>query len=155
VSATERVAVVTGAARGLGTAIADRFVADGYRVVYADLNGEGSRQAATDAEATGESALAVEVDIRELSSVESCFAVAVDRWGSVDVWVNNAALTFACPFFELDPDEWDDLMKTNLRGTYFGCRVAGLHKSPPWSHSSPRTRPGSSPERPTTSTAAC
>jgi len=126
-SAQERVAVVTGAARGLGTAIADRFVGDGYRVVYADLNGEGSRKAAADADATGESALAVEVDIRELSSVEACLAVALDRWGSVDVWVNNAAMTFARPFFELEPDEWDDLMKTNLRGTYFGCRVAGVH----------------------------
>ena len=126
-SAQERVAVVTGAARGLGTAIADRFVADGYRVVYADLDGDGSGTAAGHADAAGESALAVELDIRELSSVESCLATAVDRWGRVDVWVNNAALTFARPFFELDPDEWDDVLKTNLRGTYFGCRVAGLH----------------------------
>ncbi len=123
VSAQERVAVVTGAARGLGTAIADRFLADGYRVVYADLDGEGARKAA----AGGESALAVELDIRKLDSVEACLAAAVDRWGHVDVWVNNAALTFARPFFELDPDEWDDVLKTNLRGTYFGCRVAGLH----------------------------
>ena len=122
-----RVAVVTGAARGLGTAIADRLAADGYRVVYGDLNREANRKAAAAADATGESTLAVDVDIRQLALVESCLAAAVDRWGRVDVWVNNAALTIARPFFELPQDEWDDVLETNLRGTYFGCRVAGLH----------------------------
>jgi 3-oxoacyl-[acyl-carrier protein] reductase len=45
----------------------------------------------------------------------------------VDVWVNNAAVTVARSFFEIDQAEWDDVIATNLRGTYFGCRVAGLH----------------------------
>jgi 3-oxoacyl-[acyl-carrier protein] reductase len=45
----------------------------------------------------------------------------------VDAWVNNAARTVAQPFLEIDPDEWDDVLATNLRGTYFGCRVAGIH----------------------------
>ena len=122
-----RVAVVTGTARGLGTAIADRLAADGYRVVYADLNGEANRKTAAAADATGDSTLAVDLDIRQLASVESCLEAAVERWGRVDVWVNNAALTIARPFFELPPDEWNDVIETNLRGTYFGCRVAGLH----------------------------
>ena len=117
-----RAAVVTGAARGLGTAIADRLANDGYRVVYGDLDLEGARAAA---EATG--SLGVEVDIRELDSVEACLATAVAEYGGVDVWVNNAALTIARTFFEIDPAEWDELIATNLRGTYFGCRVAGLH----------------------------
>ena len=51
----------------------------------------------------------------------------MERWGHVDVWVNNAARTVARPFLEIDPDEWDDVVTTNLRGTYFGCRVAGVH----------------------------
>ena len=123
----KRVAVVTGAARGLGSAIADRFVADGYRVVYADRDAEGNRNAAAAADPTGESALAVELDIRELASVETCLGAALDRWGRLDVWVNNAALTVARTFFEIETGEWDELIDTNLRGTYFGCRVAGLH----------------------------
>src|SRR5262245_30999733 len=123
----QRVAVVTGAARGLGQAIADRFVADGYGVVYADLNAEGGRGAAAGVDAAGTSTLAVELDVRELDSVQACLEAAIERWGHVDAWLNNAALTAARSFFEIDPSEWDDLMATNLRGTYFGCRVAGAH----------------------------
>jgi 3-oxoacyl-[acyl-carrier protein] reductase len=119
-----RVAVVTGAARGLGAAIAERLLADGYQVAFADLNLEGARETAA---VSGDDAFAVEVDIRRLESVERCLAAVVDRYGGVDVWVNNAALTIARSFFAIDPDEWDDVVATNLRGTYYGCRVAGLH----------------------------
>ena len=76
---------------------------------------------------SGERVLAVHLDVRELESIEACLAVAVERWGGVDVWVNNAARTVARPFLEIDQTEWDDVLATNLRGTYFGCRVAGRH----------------------------
>ena len=121
-TADVRVAVVTGAARGLGQAIADRLAADGCRVVYADLDAEGAQAAAS---ATGSTS--AELDIRRLDSVELCLTEAVERHGAVDVWVNNAAVTIARTFFEIDQTEWDDVIATNLRGTYFGCRVAGLH----------------------------
>ena len=126
-SGGQPVAVVTGAARGLGQAIADRLVADGYGVVYADLNADGSRDAAAAVDPAGASTLAVELDVRELDSVQASLEAAIERWGHVDAWVNNAAVTIARSFFEIDPSEWDDLIATNLRGTYFGCRVAGLH----------------------------
>ena len=126
-SSQQRVAVVTGAARGLGRAIADRLVADGHSVVYADLNVEGSRDAAATMDPAGTSTLAVELDDKELDSVQACLDAATGRWGHVDAWVNNAAMTVARSFFEIDPSEWNDVIATNLRGTYFGCRVAGLH----------------------------
>ena len=126
-SSEQRVAVVTGAARGLGQGIADRLVADGYDVVYADLNAAGSRDAAASVDPRSRSTLAVELDIRELDSVQACLEAAIERWGRVDAWVNNAAVTIARSFFEIAPSEWDDVIATNLRGTYFGCRVAGLH----------------------------
>jgi 3-oxoacyl-[acyl-carrier protein] reductase len=121
------VAVVTGAAQGLGEAIASRLVQDGYLVVYADVNADANERAAAAGDPGGESVLAVRLDVRELASVQACLDAAVDRWGRVDVWVNNAARTVARPFLEIDPDEWDDVLGTNLRGTYFGCRVAGTH----------------------------
>jgi 3-oxoacyl-[acyl-carrier protein] reductase len=125
--AREAVAVVTGAAQGLGKAIATRFVHDGYRVVYADVNEELNRETAAAVDSTGERVLAKGLDVRELDAVQGCLDAAVGRWGGVDVWVNNAARTEARPFLEIDPAEWDDVLAVNLRGTYFGCRVAGRH----------------------------
>jgi 3-oxoacyl-[acyl-carrier protein] reductase len=124
---TSSVAVVSGAAQGLGEAIAARFVAEGSHVVFADVNLDGVEHTARATDPTGERAVPVKLDVRLLTSVQACLDVAVERWGHVDAWVNNAARTVARPFLEIDPDEWDDVLATNLRGTYFGCRVAGIH----------------------------
>ena len=113
-----RTAVVTGAARGLGAAIARRLAADGDRVLLADVNLEGAEEVASE---VGGSAL--EHDVRSLESWERLLAAA----GDVDVLVNNAARTEIRPFFEIDLDEWDDVLATNLRGTYLGIRVVGAH----------------------------
>ena len=111
-----RTAVVTGAARGLGEAIARRLAADGDRVLLADVDVAGAARVA--AEIGGE---AVEHDVRSLESWERLLAAA----GEVDVLVNNAARTEIRPFWEIDVDEWDDVLATNLRGTYLGIRVVG------------------------------
>jgi 3-oxoacyl-[acyl-carrier protein] reductase len=113
-----RTAVVTGAARGLGAAIARRLHDDGDRVVLADLDAEGSERVARE---LGERAEALEHDVRDLASWERLLVAA----GEVDVLVNNAARTELRSFWEIDVDEWDDVLATNLRGTYLGCRVVG------------------------------
>jgi 3-oxoacyl-[acyl-carrier protein] reductase len=113
-----RIAVVTGAARGLGAAIARRLAADGDRVLVADLNLEGAEEVA--AEIGG---MPVEHDVRAVESWERLLETA----GDVDVLVNNAARTEFGSFWEIDVDEWDDVLATNLRGTYLGCRVIGAH----------------------------
>lgn len=118
-----KVAVVTGSARGIGRAIAERLLDDGYHVLFADIDAE----AAVAASAGRERTAALRLDVRDLTSVEECLAFAIGRWGQVQVWVNNAARTSAAPFFEIDLKEWDDVLATNLRGTYLGCRVAGAH----------------------------
>ncbi|MFO7571928.1 MAG: SDR family NAD(P)-dependent oxidoreductase [Gaiellaceae bacterium] len=113
-------AVVTGAARGIGEATARRLHADGYDVVLADLDIEGAVRVAG---YLGDRALALEHDVRELASWEALMAQLDD----VHVLVNNAARTEFRSFFEIDLDEWDDVLATNLRGTYLGCRVVGAH----------------------------
>ena len=110
--------VVTGAARGLGAAIARRLHADGDRVFLADVDLAGVETLASQ---LGEGATAVEHDVRELASWERL----VERVGDVHVLVNNAARTEFRSFWEIDVAEWDDVLATNLRGTYLGCRVAG------------------------------
>ena len=111
-----RTAIVTGAAQGLGAAIATRLAADGDRVLVADVDAEGAASVA--AEVGGE---AVEHDVRSVDSWERL----LERAGEVDVLVNNAARTEFRSFWEIDVEEWDDVLATNLRGTYLGCRVVG------------------------------
>ena len=114
-----RVAIVTGAARGIGEAIARRLHADGYGVVLADLDHEGAERVASE---VGDGAQAVEHDVRDLASWEALLA-GIE--GSVYALVNNAARTEFRSFWEIDVEEWDDVLATNLRGTYLGCRVVG------------------------------
>jgi len=111
-----RTAIVTGSARGLGAAIARRLAADGDRVVLADLNVAGAEEVAAEIGGT-----AVEHDVRDLDSWERLLETA----GEVDVLVNNAARTEIRSFWEIDVAEWDDVLATNLRGAYLGCRVVG------------------------------
>jgi 3-oxoacyl-[acyl-carrier protein] reductase len=112
-----RTAIVTGAARGIGEAIARRLHADGYRVVLADVADAGP--IATE---LGDRAYAHELDVRELASWERLLS-ALD--GDVYALVNNAARTEFRSFWDIDVDEWDDVLATNLRGPYLGCRVVG------------------------------
>ncbi|MGH3135796.1 MAG: SDR family NAD(P)-dependent oxidoreductase [Gaiellaceae bacterium] len=119
------VAIVTGAARGLGEAIAGRLHSDGYRVALADIDLDGARRVA---ERLGDGALAIQHDIRELTSWERLLEEVRAALGEdVRALVNNAARTEICSFWEIDPDEWDDVLATNLKGTYLGCRVVGAY----------------------------
>jgi 3-oxoacyl-[acyl-carrier protein] reductase len=118
VSLDGRTAVVTGAARGIGEAIARALHARGARVVVADLNGKGAERVA---ESLGDRAHAVVVDVREKGSIERLLEGA----GRVDVLVNNAARTVFRPIWEIDEEEWDDVLATNLRSVFIACRLAG------------------------------
>jgi 3-oxoacyl-[acyl-carrier protein] reductase len=109
-------AVVTGAARGIGEAIARRLHGDGYDVALTDIDVEGAERVASEL-----GALAFEHDVRELESWERLVA----RLDDLHVLVNNAARTEFRSFFDVDLEEWDDVLATNLRGTYLGCRVVG------------------------------
>jgi 3-oxoacyl-[acyl-carrier protein] reductase len=119
------VAIVTGAARGLGEAIARRLHADGFRVALADLDAAGAERVAGE---LGDGALAVEHDIRDLESWNRLLAEVRGALGDdVRALVNNAARTEVRSFWEIDVAEWDDVLATNLRGTYLGCRVIGAY----------------------------
>jgi len=112
-------AIVTGAARGIGEAIARRLHAEGRRVVLADIDVAGVDAIAAE---LGDPALALELDVRTLDSWERLLSRVDDDLYAL---VNNAARTEFRSFWEIDLDEWDDVLATNLRGTYLGCRVVG------------------------------
>jgi 3-oxoacyl-[acyl-carrier protein] reductase len=118
---TGRTAIVTGAAQGIGAAIARVLVRQGANVVIADVDGD---KAAATADEIGERALGVQTDVRDKPSVEAAFATADERFGGVDIVVNNAALTINRSIWEIEPDEWDRVLAVNLRGVLFGCQAA-------------------------------
>jgi NAD(P)-dependent dehydrogenase (short-subunit alcohol dehydrogenase family) len=114
----DKVAIVTGAAMGMGAATARLFAAAGAKVLVADLNAEGGRTTVDDIESGGGAATFRQVDISDATQVRDMVATAVEAYGRLDVAVNNAALT---PDDELaadfDEDYWDRLMAVDLKGT--------------------------------------
>jgi 3-oxoacyl-[acyl-carrier protein] reductase len=113
------VAIVTGAAKGLGRAYALALAADGWSVVAADVLDVGP--VADEITATGGTAHAVPVDVSEERSTEELAAAALERFGRIDVLVNNAAIFTSIekkPFDELTVDEWDRMFAVNVRGTW-------------------------------------
>ena len=108
-----KIAIVTGAARGLGRGIAERLAAEGAVVVVTDVNGEGAQQTATE---LGGSAVGVGCDVSDYDSVEAMVADVRDRYGRIDVLVNNAGWDRAAPFLELDRDLWPRIIGINLVG---------------------------------------
>jgi 3-oxoacyl-[acyl-carrier protein] reductase len=125
VSLDGKSAIVTGAAQGLGEAIARALAEQGAQVLIADVNADGARTTASAIDPEGERAFAVEVDVRDRDSIQHAFDEAARRFGRVDILVNNAARTVSRSFWEIEADEWDDVLAVNLRGVLFGCQIAG------------------------------
>ncbi|NVM88468.1 3-oxoacyl-[acyl-carrier protein] reductase [Variovorax sp. SG517] len=117
-----RVAFVTGAGQGLGAAIARGLAQAGARVALADI--ELPAVGAVAGEIGG---FALRLDVRDEAAFRECFDRAVAHFGCVDILVNNAARTPSTSLWDITPEEWDDVLAINLRGSFFGCRIAGRH----------------------------
>lgn len=118
------VALVTGAAQGLGTSIAGALAAAGARVVLADADPE-VLQTAERLAGQGGDVLGVIADVADEAQWHGLLREAVDAFGFVDVLVNNAARTASTSLWEITPHEWDAVMAVNLRGCFLGCRTIG------------------------------
>ncbi len=121
---TDRVVVITGSSRGFGRAMAVEFRRAGARVVLSSRHGDASQSAAA-ALPDPARALAVECDVRDLAAVRAMADAAVQAFGSIDVWVNNAGISPGWgKLHTIDPELWRESFDTNSLGTYNGCRVA-------------------------------
>lgn len=123
-----KVAIVTGAAQGIGYAIAHRYAAEGARVVIADINGDGAAVAAANITDDGGQALGIRADVGLRDEVDRVVDAAVDAFGTVDILVNNAGdVSTLCHFLVGDEQWWDNMIRTNLKGHYlFIRRVADI-----------------------------
>ncbi len=114
-----KVALVTGAAHGIGAAIAKRLADDGAKVLMADIDGGAAHLAADVLSAAGRVAQSIPMDVRDREQVEAGVERAVELWGRLDILVANAGIVDRAPFLEMDDDLWSRVIDTNLRGTFY------------------------------------
>jgi len=115
-------AVVTGAATGIGAAIAVALARAGADVAFLDLADGSETEAAIRAE--GRESLAVRGDAGDAAAHDELAAATVERFGGIDIWVNNAAKLLVKPVVETTDEDWHGLLAANLHGYFYGCRAA-------------------------------
>jgi short-subunit dehydrogenase len=126
----DQTVVITGASQGIGRETALEMGRAGASLVLAARNKEALNELATEIERIGGHALAVPTDVAEYDQVERLGHQAVERFGRIDTWVNNAAVSIYATVEELQPDEMERLVRVNLLGQMFGSKVAVQHMKP-------------------------
>ena len=119
-----KTALITGAARGIGRAFAQAYIAQGARVVIADI--DESRAAAT-AEELGDNALAVPMDVTDQTSIDAAIGAAIGHFGQIDILINNAALFTAAPIVEIERADYARVFNINVGGTLFTMQAVARH----------------------------
>jgi 2-hydroxycyclohexanecarboxyl-CoA dehydrogenase len=119
-----RVAVVTGAASGMGLGIAQRFADDGHSVALLDLDAAGLRDAAAGLSEQGHTVAAYEVDVADRGSLERVFASVRDTLGPITILVTSAGVEAFDPALDISPERWDRILAVNLTGTFTCMQLA-------------------------------
>lgn len=120
-----KVAIVTGAGRGLGRAIAVALADAGADVALAARSKNQLEAAAAEVERRGRRAIAVPTDVTDADAVQQLVDATLDGLGRLDILVNNSGVLDSVPLLEQEPEAWDRVLSTNLRGTYLATRAAG------------------------------
>jgi 3-oxoacyl-[acyl-carrier protein] reductase len=122
----DQVAIITGAGQGLGRAFALAFAAEGAKEVIDERNEERGATVADEFSAAGGQALALGADVASETSTQAMAAATLERWGRIDILLNNAAMFSTIkmrPFDQIPVQEWDDLMAVNVRGVWLCCKA--------------------------------
>ncbi len=116
--------VVTGAATGIGRAIAERLSAEGAWVAITDRNEAGARQTANDICSNGRQAIAIRLDVTQSAEINEAIKRVLAERKRLDIWVNNAGVSTMNRFLELTEEEWDFNMNVNAKGTFLCAQAA-------------------------------
>ncbi|WP_028549718.1 SDR family oxidoreductase [Paenibacillus sp. UNC451MF] len=125
---TGKVALVTGASRGIGRTIAERFALQGAKVVVNYSSNE--KQAGEVVEGIkhdGGEAMAVQADISRISEIDKLFKTTLEAYGQIDILVNNAGVMVTKPIQNMTEEDFDRMFDINVKGTYFACQQAARH----------------------------
>lgn len=121
---TDQVVLVTGSGRGIGAEIVAKAAAEGAHVAVHYLSSEaGARETAARAREVGADAETFAADVSDGSEAEALIGRVIERFGRIDGLVNNAGLMPVRPFLDIDPDEWDDVIRTDLTAAFHTCRA--------------------------------
>lgn len=121
-----KTAIITGAAQGIGYAIAQRFLSEGAQVVIADINDEKGEQAASELSKFGNIEY-ISADVGERLDVHNLVAASIDAFGDIDILVNNAGIVVGGDFLEITEEEFDHVMRVNLKGAFLCSQVIAKH----------------------------
>jgi NAD(P)-dependent dehydrogenase (short-subunit alcohol dehydrogenase family) len=121
---TDKVAIITGASKGIGKGIAVRYAQEGAAVVLASRSEDLLASIARQIQDAGGRALAMALDVRRPESVEAVVQETVKEYGRLDIMVNNAGISMALPSEDLEPEDWQRALETDLYGVFYGCQSA-------------------------------
>ena len=119
----DRVAIVTGAGRGIGLGIAQAFAREGARVALCDKSKSLLENAIAGMEAVEGQARSFQMDVTDREQIQAVVGAVCDTWGPVDILVNNAGIYEVLPFVEITERQWDRLLAVNLKGTFLCCQA--------------------------------
>ena len=122
-----KVAIVTGGAGGIGTAVCRAFAKEGVRVAVADMDGDRAAETAAEVSSGGGRAIGVEVEVTSESSVVVAVQRTVDHFGRVDFLVHCAGNNIRAPVLELAAEDWSRVLDTHLTGAFLFCKAVGKH----------------------------
>lgn len=123
----EKVAIVTGAASGIGRASAMMFAQEGARVVVADIDATGGAEAVTQILAQGNEAVFQQANVSREADVQRMVEAAASRWGRIDILFNNAGVVMVKPLEEMTEEEWDRVMDINVKSAFLAIKHALPH----------------------------
>ena len=118
-----KVALVTGAAQGIGKAVALLLARNGADIIVSDINLEKAEETAREVEGLGQRALAVKTNVAEANDVEKMVQTALERFGRIDILINNAGITRDKLLLRMSDEDWDAVLGVNLRGTFLCTRA--------------------------------
>lgn len=124
---SERVAIVTGAASGIGRASALAFAREGAKVVVADTNDAGGEETAASIRAEGREAVFIHADVRSETEIANLAGEAIARWDKIDILFNNAGVVLVRSVEEMTEEEWDRVMGINVKGAFLATKYVVPH----------------------------
>lgn len=120
----DKVAIITGGGRGIGEATAKKFAKEGAKVVIADINEEDIQRTVSEIKDNGGEAYGINVDVTNIESVNKMIEFTVEKFGKLDVLVNNAGITMDSTLLKMTEDQWDKVIDVNLKGVYICGQAA-------------------------------